>query len=199
MNRVCTRLPVFSSLSRTAITNTGGCHGMGTLGNVPFASAHGRCTVAALSCIEWKAHHKFRVSLVDIWPISWPIPTYTYTYCIMEHSGHSWNSLVKMEKTYHSLYIIYWILISAEDLSDSSEDLKKKIFSALVFLQLFFLQSPFFWCFYGNSSLRNFCTRTFGWLHGGLNSDFLKCWSFFDLLMSQYCCRQFASWVCDKF
>ena len=33
---------------------------MGTLGNVPLASAHGRCTVAALSCIQWKAHHKFR-------------------------------------------------------------------------------------------------------------------------------------------
>ena len=37
---------------------------MGTLGNVPLASAHGRCTVAALSCIKWKAHHKFHVSLV---------------------------------------------------------------------------------------------------------------------------------------
>ena len=41
-------------------------YSMGTLGNVPLASAHGRCTVAALSCIEWKAHHKFRMSLVDI-------------------------------------------------------------------------------------------------------------------------------------
>ena len=34
---------------------------MGTLGNVPLASAHGRCTAAALSCIQWKAHHKFHV------------------------------------------------------------------------------------------------------------------------------------------
>ena len=34
---------------------------MGTLGNVPLASAHGRCTVAALSCIQWKAHHRFHV------------------------------------------------------------------------------------------------------------------------------------------
>ena len=32
---------------------------MGTLGNVPLASAHGRCTTAALSCIQWKAHHEF--------------------------------------------------------------------------------------------------------------------------------------------
>ena len=30
--------------SHTAITNTGGCHGIGTLGNVPLVSAHGRCT-----------------------------------------------------------------------------------------------------------------------------------------------------------
>ena len=34
---------------------------MGTLGNVALASAHGRCTAAALSCIQWKAHHKFHV------------------------------------------------------------------------------------------------------------------------------------------
>ena len=34
------------------ITNTGGCHGMGTLQH---------CTAAALSCIQWKAHHKFHV------------------------------------------------------------------------------------------------------------------------------------------
>ena len=34
---------------------------MGTLGNVPLASAHGRRTAAALSCIQWKAHHKFHV------------------------------------------------------------------------------------------------------------------------------------------
>ena len=46
-------------------SNIGGCDSMGTLGNVPLASTHGRCTVAALSCIEWKAHHKFHVSLVD--------------------------------------------------------------------------------------------------------------------------------------
>ena len=32
---------------------------MGTLGNVPLASAHGCCTAAALSCIQWKAHHEF--------------------------------------------------------------------------------------------------------------------------------------------
>ena len=47
--------------SRTVTTNTGGCHGLGTLGNVPLASALGRCTAAALSCIQWKAHHKFHV------------------------------------------------------------------------------------------------------------------------------------------
>ena len=47
--------------SHTAINSTGGCHGMGTLGNVPLASAYGRCTAAALSCIQWKAHHKFHV------------------------------------------------------------------------------------------------------------------------------------------
>ena len=34
---------------------------MATLSNVPSASAHGRCTAAALSCIQWKAHHKFHV------------------------------------------------------------------------------------------------------------------------------------------
>ena len=34
---------------------------MGTLDNVPLASADGRCTVAALSCIQWKAHHEFHV------------------------------------------------------------------------------------------------------------------------------------------
>ena len=34
------------------------CHGMGTLGHVPLASAHGCCTVVALSFIQWKAHHK---------------------------------------------------------------------------------------------------------------------------------------------
>ena len=34
---------------------------MGTLGNLPLASAHGRCTAAALSCNQWKAHHKFHV------------------------------------------------------------------------------------------------------------------------------------------
>ena len=34
-------------------------------GNVPLASAHGRCTAAALSCIQWKAHHEFHVQLVD--------------------------------------------------------------------------------------------------------------------------------------
>ena len=44
---------------RTAITKTGGCYGMETLGNVSISSAHGRCSVAALSCILWKAHHKF--------------------------------------------------------------------------------------------------------------------------------------------
>jgi hypothetical protein len=33
---------------------------MGTLGNVPLFSAHGRCTMAALSCILRKAHHEFR-------------------------------------------------------------------------------------------------------------------------------------------
>ena len=51
-------------------SNTGGCDSMGTLGNVPLASAHGRCTVAALSSIKWKAHHKFHVSLVNMWPIN---------------------------------------------------------------------------------------------------------------------------------
>ena len=50
-------------------SNTGGCFDMGTLGNVPSPSAHGRCTVAALNCIQWKAHHKFHVSLVDTRPI----------------------------------------------------------------------------------------------------------------------------------
>ena len=39
---------------------------MGTLGNVPLASAHGRCTAAALSCIQWKAHHEFHVAHVII-------------------------------------------------------------------------------------------------------------------------------------
>ena len=34
---------------------------MGTLGNVRLASAHGRCPAAVLSCIQWKAHHKFHV------------------------------------------------------------------------------------------------------------------------------------------
>ena len=34
---------------------------MGILGNVPIASAHGRYTVAALSCIQWNAHYKFHV------------------------------------------------------------------------------------------------------------------------------------------
>ena len=34
---------------------------MGTLGNVPLASAHRRCAAATLSCIQWKAHHKFLV------------------------------------------------------------------------------------------------------------------------------------------
>ena len=48
--------------SHTAITNTGGCHGRGTVGNVPLASALGRCAAAALSCIQWKAHHEFHVS-----------------------------------------------------------------------------------------------------------------------------------------
>ena len=33
--------------------------------NVPLASAHERCTAAALSCIQWKAHHTFHVPLVD--------------------------------------------------------------------------------------------------------------------------------------
>ena len=39
---------------------------MGTLGNVPLASAHGRCTAAALSCIQRKAHHEFHVPHVII-------------------------------------------------------------------------------------------------------------------------------------
>ena len=30
-------------------------------GNVPLAYAHGRCTAAALSCIQWKAHYEFHV------------------------------------------------------------------------------------------------------------------------------------------
>ena len=47
-------------------SNIGGCDSMGTLGNVPLASAYGRCAVAALSSIKWKALHKFHVSLVDI-------------------------------------------------------------------------------------------------------------------------------------
>ena len=34
---------------------------MGTLGNVPLASAQGRCTAAALSCIQLKAHLMFHV------------------------------------------------------------------------------------------------------------------------------------------
>ena len=38
---------------------------METLGNVPLASEHGCCTVAALSCIQWKSHHKFHMSLID--------------------------------------------------------------------------------------------------------------------------------------
>ena len=49
-----------------AITNTGGCHGMGTLGNLPLASAYGRYIAAALSCIQWKVHHKFHVPHVII-------------------------------------------------------------------------------------------------------------------------------------
>ena len=52
--------------SHKAITNTGGCHGMGNLDNVPFASAHGHCTAAALSYIQWKVHHKFHVPHVVI-------------------------------------------------------------------------------------------------------------------------------------
>ena len=31
---------------------------------------NGRCTVAALSRVQWKAHHKFHVLLVDTWPLS---------------------------------------------------------------------------------------------------------------------------------
>ena len=34
---------------------------MGTLGNVPLASTHGRSDVATLSCIQRKAHHEFHV------------------------------------------------------------------------------------------------------------------------------------------
>ena len=40
---------------------------MGTLGNVPLSSANGRCTVAALSCIKWKAHHEFHVRVFTIY------------------------------------------------------------------------------------------------------------------------------------
>ena len=47
-------------------TKTRECHGMGTLGNVPLASAHGRCTTAAVSCIQWKAYHKLHVPHVII-------------------------------------------------------------------------------------------------------------------------------------
>ena len=36
---------------------------MGTSGNVPLTSAYRASALAALSCIQWKAHHKFPVSL----------------------------------------------------------------------------------------------------------------------------------------
>ena len=39
---------------------------MGTLVNVPLASAHGRYTAAALSCIQWKAYHEFHVPHVIV-------------------------------------------------------------------------------------------------------------------------------------
>ena len=42
----------------------------GNLGQCSPASAHGRCVVTALSCIQWKAHHKFHMSLVGTWPIN---------------------------------------------------------------------------------------------------------------------------------
>ena len=78
MNRVCTRLQVFSSLISYGDHNTLGCHGMGTLGNVPLASTHGHCTAAALSCFQWKAHHKFHVSHLIIEYLQLTITIYKF-------------------------------------------------------------------------------------------------------------------------
>ena len=60
----CSGLPVFSSL--IIIRRSPKLEGAvamvaawGPWAMFPLASAHGRCTAAALSCIQWKAHHKF--------------------------------------------------------------------------------------------------------------------------------------------
>ena len=58
--------PLTMGLSHMMVTNTVGFFSMGTLGNVPPASAHGCCIVTVLSCIQWKAEYNLHVLLVDI-------------------------------------------------------------------------------------------------------------------------------------
>ena len=65
---------------------------MGTFCNVLLASAHGRCTVAALSCIQWKAHHGFHVPHV-----------------IIDYLQFTQNFAIYVHNISHSLIIAGWI------------------------------------------------------------------------------------------
>ena len=59
---------------------------MGTLGNVPLASALVCCTVAVLSCIQWKAHHKFATRDHRVFTI------YNYNLQILRNEQHPCNT-----------------------------------------------------------------------------------------------------------
>ena len=80
INRVCARLPTFSSFISYANHQHKRMFCVGILSNVPSGAAYGCCTVAAQSCIQWKAKNKFHVSFVDMWPISIPIPIQCYDF-----------------------------------------------------------------------------------------------------------------------
>ena len=82
-------------------SNTGGCESMGTLGNVPLASAHGHCTVAALSCIlKWKTHHKFHVS---------PVVFVQLNYLISYITGQNISDKLGINKAIEASDLIYGI------------------------------------------------------------------------------------------
>ena len=113
-------------------SNPGGCLGMGTLGNVPLTSAHGHCTVAALSCNQWKAHHEFHVPLVDMWP--WSIYYTTILYWIQDPKMKLLLHIRKQEflRKYFLLNRFHFYTISTKN--EGKQKLPKKIKSLKKFV-----------------------------------------------------------------
>ena len=103
MNRVCTRLPVFSSIIIVRRSPTlEGATAWEPWVMFPYPLPMGAALVAALSCNQWKAHHKF--------PHTRGLICYTIQYNTIAHSGTSvWcllqHLLIEIDNQYT------WIII----------------------------------------------------------------------------------------